>query len=215
MLLQERTAIIFGGSGAIGGAIARVMAREGAHVFLGGRSTEKLNRAAKDIRAAGGVAETFVFDALDEQGTVDTVARLAERAGGVDIAVHATGFPHNQGKEMLDLCLAEFMRSVDTFLPALFVMSKSVAPHMGRRRPGVILTLVPPAGRMALPGHLSHVVTCAAEEAFVRVLASELGPNNIRVVCLKSHAITGAIAAGSKNPRPLSRPGVFGLDAWQ
>jgi 3-oxoacyl-[acyl-carrier protein] reductase len=197
MLLQDRNAVIFGGSGAIGGAIARVMAREGAHVFLAGRSPEKLGRVASDIRAAGGVAETFVFDALDERGTIDLVARISAKAGGIDIAFHATGFPHDQGTELQDLSLAEFMRGVDTFLPALFVMSKSVAPHMGRRRPGVILTLVPPAGRMALPGHLSHVVTCAAEEAFVRVLASELGPKNIRVICLKSHAITGAIAAGS------------------
>jgi 3-oxoacyl-[acyl-carrier protein] reductase len=197
MLLQDRTAIIFGGSGAIGGAIARVMAREGARVFLGGRSQEKLDRVAGDIRAAGGSAETFVFDALDEHGTIDRVADISVRAGGIDIAVHAIGFTHDQGTPLQDLSLAEFMRGVDTFLPALFVMSKSVAPHMGKHRSGVILTLVPPAGRMALPGYLSHVATCAAEEAFVRVLASELGPKNIRVVCVKSHAITGAIAAGS------------------
>jgi NAD(P)-dependent dehydrogenase (short-subunit alcohol dehydrogenase family) len=197
MLLQDCNAVIFGGSGAIGGAIARVMAREGARVFLGGRSPEKLRLVATDVRAAGGVAETFVFDALDERGTIDRVADISSRAGGIDIAVHATGFPHDQGTTLADLSLAEFMRGVDTFLPALFVTSKSVAPHMGKRRPGVILTVVPPAGRMALPGHLSHVVTCAAEEAFVRVLASELSAKNIRVICLKSHAISGAIANGS------------------
>ncbi len=197
MLLQDCNAVIFGGSGAIGGAIARVMAREGARVFLGGRSPEKLRRVATDVRAAGGVAETFVFDALDERGTMKRVADISASAGGIDIAVHATGFPHDQGTTLADLSLAEFMRGVDTFLPALFITSKSVAPHMGKRRPGVILTVVPPAGRMALPGHLSHVVTCAAEEAFVRVLASELSTKNIRVLCLKSHAISGAIANGS------------------
>jgi 3-oxoacyl-[acyl-carrier protein] reductase len=217
MLLQDRTAIIFGGSGAIGGAIARVMAREGARVFLGGRSPDKLDRAASDIRAAGGAAETFIFDALDEQGTIDRVAEIAGRVGGLDIAVHATGFPHDQGTELQDVSLADFMHTVDTFLPALFVMAKSVTPHMGQRRPGVILTLVPPVGRMAMPRHLSHIVTCAAEEAFVRALASELGPKNIRVVCLKSHAITGAIAAGSYTREifaPKAAASGISVDEW-
>lgn len=217
MLLQGRNAIVFGGSGAIGGAIARVMAREGAHLILGGQSQAKLDRVATDIRTPGGTAETFTFNALDEHGTMDSVAEIAGRAGGIDIAVHALGFSHDQGTELQSLSLDGFMGSLNTFLPALFVTTKSVLPHMGGGRSGVIITIVPPAGRMALPGHLSHVVTCAAEEAFARVLASELGPRNIRVVCLKSHAISDAIAAGSYTREifaPKAAAARISVDEW-
>lgn len=194
---QDKTAVIFGGSGAIGSAVARTLAREGAHVHLGARSTERLDRAADDIRAQGGKVETFTVDVLDEQGTAETTARLARRIGGIDIVVNATGFLHDQGKEIGELSLDEFMQGVHPFLAAQFNTSKAVAPHMGGDRAGVIISIVAPAGRMAIPRHLGHVVGCAGMEAFARVLASELGPRNIRVVCLRSHAIADAIDANS------------------
>jgi 3-oxoacyl-[acyl-carrier protein] reductase len=56
MLLGEKTVVIYGGGGSVGGAVARTFAREGAAVFLAGRTLEKLERVAADIRAAGGRA---------------------------------------------------------------------------------------------------------------------------------------------------------------
>lgn len=196
-----RTAIIFGGSGAIGGAVARVLAREGVHVFIGARNQDRLEAVAEDIGAAGGSAETFTADVLDERQTIDTVARLAGQRDGIDIAMNATGFMHDQGTGIEDLSLAEFMRPLNSFLPALFITSKAVVPHMGKRRPGVIVTLTAPTARLAIPGHLGHTVATAGEEAFARVLASELGPKNIRVVCLRCHAIADAAQAGSYTAR--------------
>ena len=63
MLLKDKTAVIHGGGGAIGSSVARVFAREGAIVFLAGRTPEPLERVAQDIRAAGGTAELAVVDA--------------------------------------------------------------------------------------------------------------------------------------------------------
>ena len=57
MLLENKTAIIYGAGGAIGGAVARTFAREGAKVFLSGRTLSKVQRAAREIVAAGGTAE--------------------------------------------------------------------------------------------------------------------------------------------------------------
>jgi NAD(P)-dependent dehydrogenase (short-subunit alcohol dehydrogenase family) len=51
MLLKDKTAIIYGGGGAVGGAVAKAFAREGAHVFLAGRIAEKLERVAADAAA--------------------------------------------------------------------------------------------------------------------------------------------------------------------
>jgi 3-oxoacyl-[acyl-carrier protein] reductase len=214
MLVDGKTAVIFGGSGAIGSAVACALAREGAHVFIGARRQARLESLASDIRKNGGRVDTFAIDVLDERATIDKVAELAERTGGIDIAMNATGFLHDQGTEISDLSLGEFMRPIETFLRALFVTSKAVAPHMGKNRPGVILTITAPAGRLAVPGHLGHIVTCAGEEAFARVLASELGPKNIRVVCIRTHAISDAAAAGSYTAELFApKAGAMGMAA--
>jgi NAD(P)-dependent dehydrogenase (short-subunit alcohol dehydrogenase family) len=68
---------------------------------------------------------------------------------------------------------------------------------MGKSRSGVILTLSTPAARVTPPGCLGYITTCAAKEAFSRALASELAPRNIRVLCIRPHAISDAPAAGS------------------
>lgn len=197
MLLKDKVAVIFGGSGAIGGAVAHVMAREGAHIFLGARNQEKLDRVADDIRVAGGSVETFNIDVLDEQSTIERTAQLAQQTGGFDVVINTTGFVHNQGKSVIELSLAEFRQGFDPFLTAQFNISKAVAPYMGGERAGTILTVVAPAGVMAIPGHSGHIVSCAGIEAFVKALACELAPKNIRVICVRSHALVGAVQAGS------------------
>ena len=68
MLLENKNAVIYGGGGSIGGAVARAFAREGARVFLAGRTPATLEAVAEEIRSAGGAAETAQVDALDEQG---------------------------------------------------------------------------------------------------------------------------------------------------
>jgi 3-oxoacyl-[acyl-carrier protein] reductase len=65
MLLEGKNTVVYGGGGGIGGAVARAFAREGARVFLAGRTRERLEGVATRIRAAGGTAETAVVDALD------------------------------------------------------------------------------------------------------------------------------------------------------
>lgn len=197
MLLAGKTAVIFGGSGAIGSAVAQSMAREGANVYLGARSQQKLDQAAVRIRTTGGIAETFVTDVLDDQAMAEQVNYLAQKTGGIDVVVNATGFMHDQGKRIDALSLAEFMRGITPFLTAQFNISKAVTPHMGGERAGTMITVVAPAASMAMPGHLGHIVGCAGIEAFIKALASELGPQNIRVLGVRSHAIVDAVQAGS------------------
>jgi NAD(P)-dependent dehydrogenase (short-subunit alcohol dehydrogenase family) len=81
MLLANKIAVIHGAGGAIGGAVARAFAREGASVFLAGRALAKVEAVAKDIAAAGGQAETAQVDALDEQAVEQHTAAVADKAG--------------------------------------------------------------------------------------------------------------------------------------
>lgn len=84
MLLEDRNAVIYGGGGAIGGAVARAFAREGARVVLAGRTQATLEEVADDIRSAGGRAETAEVDALDEGAVDDHADAVAAQAGGIE-----------------------------------------------------------------------------------------------------------------------------------
>lgn len=197
MTLSDRNAVIYGGGGAIGGAVARVFAREGARVFLVGRTRAKLDAVARDIRSAGGSADVAEVDVCDEDAVDAHAAAVAARVGSIDVALNAISVLHVQGTLLADLSTDAFMRPIVGFLRPLFITSKAVAPYMGRRRPGVILTLSTPGSKVTTPGHLGYIVTCAGKEAFSRALADELAPRNIRVVCIRPHAIVDAPAAGS------------------
>jgi NAD(P)-dependent dehydrogenase (short-subunit alcohol dehydrogenase family) len=197
MLLQNKAAIIYGGGGAIGGAVARVFAREGASVFIAGRTQAKLDAVARDIVAAGGNVDTAEVDVFDQQAIETHADSVAAKAGGIDIALNAVSIMHDQGTLLEALSIDEFMRPIDGCLRTLFITTKAVARQMGGTRPGVILTLSEPGSKMAVRGILGHSVSGAGREAFSRVLAAELAPRNIRVVCIRPHAIIDAPAAGS------------------
>jgi len=82
MLLERKVAVIYGAGGAIGGAVARAFAREGARLFLTGRSLASIVGVAAKIGAAGGVAEAAQVDARDERAIeshLDAVVRKTER----------------------------------------------------------------------------------------------------------------------------------------
>ena len=100
MLLENKTAIIYGAGGAIGGAVARTFAREGAKVFLSGRTLGKVERGAREIIGAGGAAEAYQVDALDEAAIEAHVAKVFEATGRLDVSfngITAVPQPGTQG----------------------------------------------------------------------------------------------------------------------
>lgn len=194
MLLQDKLAVVYGGGGALGGAIARSFARHGARVVLAGRNPAKQDEVARDIEAAGGQAESAELDALDPATVEAHAAALAASAGGhLDIAVNAIGVAHVQGVPLLDLSLEDFFHPVSVYARSTFVIAKAAARHMAARRSGVIINLTTPAAHMPGPGFMGHNAACGAVEAMTRHLAGELGGSGIRVLCLRSHAIPDAV----------------------
>jgi 3-oxoacyl-[acyl-carrier protein] reductase len=194
MLLQDKNAVVYGGGGAIGGAVARAFAREGANVFLAGRTLAKLDPVARDIAAAGGSAETAEVDALDEDAVNDHADAVAATAGGIDIALNAVGIPHVQGTPFAELSFDDYAHPITAYTRTNFLTAKAVARRMVEQRSGVILTLSTVGSQLSGQGFLGYGVTCGATETFSRILAGELGPSNIRVVCLRPHAIPETVA---------------------
>jgi 3-oxoacyl-[acyl-carrier protein] reductase len=192
MMLKSKTAVIYGGGGAVGGAVARACAEAGARVYVAGRSRARLEKVANDIGAA--VAEV---DALDERAVADHADSVAAESGGIDIALNAVSFPFAHDAPFTELTVEEIMRPIDSYLRTNLITASAVARHMTARRSGTILTLSAGAARVAPPGSLGYGTTCAAIETLTQRLAVELGPSGVRVVCLRPHLIADGPAHGS------------------
>jgi len=195
MLLEGKNAIIYGGGGQIGGAIARAYGREGARVFLAGRTAATLERVAADIRAAGGRADTAIVDALDERSVDPHADAVAATAGAIDISVNVIADSDVQGTPMADMALDDYLSPVLTSVRSKFLTSRAAARHMRARRSGVILTFGGSgdgtAGRRYALGGLQTGFD--AIEAMRRQLATELGGYGIRVVTLRTGGVPDAI----------------------
>ena len=199
MLLEGKSAVIYGGGGSIGGAVARAFAREGAKVFLAGRSRATLETVAEAIRAAGGVAETAEVDALDE-GAVDRHAdAVAAQAGGIDISFNLITHPYTHGTPLAEMAVDDFMAPVQTAARTTFLTARAAARHMIRQRSGVILAFGGPGDRSG-PMRDYYLggtqVAFDAIETMRRQLSVELGPHGIRVVTLASGGVPESLPQG-------------------
>jgi 3-oxoacyl-[acyl-carrier protein] reductase len=189
MLLQDKVAVIYGAGGAVGGAVARAFAAEGARVFLSGRTLGPVQAVAREITEAGGSAEAAQVDALDEEAVDRYADQVAEQTGGIDVSLNAVGFHAVQGTPLTELALDDFAYPITTWTSSQFLTARAAARHMVTKRKGVILTLTASPARLAIPGAAGFGVACAAIEALTRTLAAEVGPQGVRVVCLKPHRI--------------------------
>ncbi|MFD4522513.1 SDR family NAD(P)-dependent oxidoreductase [Streptomyces sp. NPDC058470] len=184
MLLSDKTAIVYGAGGSIGGAVARAFAREGARVHLVGRTAETLDTVAKDIAAAGGHAETAVIDALDEAAVEAHTASVADGdGGGIDVSFNLVTRGDVQGASLLDMPVDDFVRPVVTGVRANFITARAAARHMAERGRGVVLTLNSGSAHGS-PMMGGTGPADAAIDTLVRNLAMELGPRGVRAVGL-------------------------------
>lgn len=191
--LQDQRAIIHGGGGAIGGAIARAFVDEGARVFLTGRNTERVAQRAAELGPKASGARVDVLDMAAVQAHADEVAH----GGGIDVVVNAIGVDHVQGVGLGELTVDELMRPVETYVRATFTIAKAMCRQLTAQRSGLMLTLSAPGGRLVGRGWLGHGAAFAAVEHASRLLAAELGPAGVRVVCLCPDALPEALAQGS------------------
>ena len=191
MLLEDKNAVIYGAGGAIGGAVARTFAREGATIHLAGRTRASLEAVAGDIEAAGGRAEVAVVDALDSQAVDEHIGEVVGRAGSVDVSFNAISIRDVQLIPLVEMSREDFMSPILTGATTHFLTATSAARYMAGQGSGVILTLSASAVRAFFPGVYvgGFGIAGTAIEALTKQLAAELGPQGIRVICLRSEGI--------------------------
>jgi NAD(P)-dependent dehydrogenase (short-subunit alcohol dehydrogenase family) len=194
MLLEGKNAVVYGGGGMIGGAVARAFAREGATVHLAGRTAATLDAVAAEIRAAGGAAETATLDALDEDAVGAHADAVAARGGSLDISMNLISQGDVQGTPLAEMSFDDFERPVHTTLRTTFLTARAAARHMIRQRSGVILMFGGYGDPVPRVGGLQ--VAFGALEALRRGLACELGPSGIRVLTLQTGGITETLPEG-------------------
>jgi 3-oxoacyl-[acyl-carrier protein] reductase len=195
MLLKDKHAVIYGGGGGIGGAVARAFAREGARVFLAGRTQATLDAVAEDVRAGGGTVETAVVDALDERA----VDEHADAIGTIDVSMNVITHPHTHGIPMAEMDAGDFMAPVEVAARTTFITARAAARRMIPRRSGVILAFGGPGERSG-PQRDYYLggtqVAFDAIETIRRQLSIELGPHGIRVVTLASGGVPETLPQG-------------------
>src|SRR5829696_7010231 len=117
MMLKDKVAVIYGAGGAIGGAVARAFAREGAETFVTGRLRPPVEAVAKDIVSAGGSAEAAQVDALDEPAVDEHLRSVIDKAGRVDISFNAVGIPDTKilGVPLVEQDVEQFSLPITTY----------------------------------------------------------------------------------------------------
>ncbi|MFJ8309399.1 MULTISPECIES: SDR family NAD(P)-dependent oxidoreductase [unclassified Streptomyces] len=180
--LAGRNAVIYGAGGSIGSAVARTFARDGARVFLTGRTRQSLDRVASEITAAGGRAEVAVVDALDEKAVEEHARQVVGRAGSLDVSFNLIGRGDVQGVALTDLPTADFLRPITNGITSGFITARTAARHMAEQGSGVILALNSGSGRAGSPMMGGTGPADATLDVLVRNLAMEMGPRGVRVV---------------------------------
>jgi NAD(P)-dependent dehydrogenase (short-subunit alcohol dehydrogenase family) len=206
MLLKGKNAIIYGAGGAIGGAVARSFAHEGARVFLTGRNLAAVEALAKDVVATGGTAEAARVDALDERAVDEHLAAVVKKTGRIDVSFNAIGLIPQQGIQgipLTELSVESFALPITTYTRAHFVTAKGAARRMIEQRFGVILMHTPEPARLGAPLVGGMGPAWAAMEALCRSLSAECGAHGVRAVCLRTTGI----------PETATIDVVFGLHA--
>src|SRR6202022_798169 len=191
MMLKDKVAVIYGAGGAIGGAVARAFASEGAKVFVTGRLRAPVDAVAEDIVSVGGSAEAATIDALDEQAVGRHLQYVIDKAGRVDISFNAVGIPNAKivGVPLVELDVEQFSLPITAYATSYFLTARLAARHMIPNKSGVIMTITALPARKGTTLNGGYGPAMAPKEALTRDLSAELAPNGIRVVSLRPHGI--------------------------
>jgi NAD(P)-dependent dehydrogenase (short-subunit alcohol dehydrogenase family) len=191
MMLKDKVAVIYGAGGAIGSAVARAFAREGADLFLTGRQLAPVDAVAKDVVSAGGSVEAAEVDTLDERAVDGHLQSVIDKAGRVDISFNAVGIPDTKilGVPLVELDVEQFSLPIAAYTTSYFLTARMAARRMVPNGSGVIMTVTAIHSRTGIPLVGGYGPAMAAKEALTRDLSAELAPHGIRVVGLRPYAI--------------------------
>lgn len=182
--LDNQVAVVVGGAGGIGEAIALGLAQYGAKVVVASRNLDALQKVADDVKNRTG-AETAAFsvDVIDEESMQDLVQQVVDKFGTVDILVNAMGL--NIKRDILEYPIEDWERIFDVNVKGTMVACKHFGKLMKQNNHGTVINLSSVRGiRGYGGGNSAYCGTKGAVELITKALAIELAPYKIRVNAL-------------------------------
>jgi len=178
--LENRVALVTGGSRGIGRAIALELAARGAAVVVNyNKSPEAAEQVVKQIQDAGGKAAAFQADVSDFKQAEALIKFAIDTFGDLSILVNNAGITRDQLIMMMPE--ADWDAVIDTNLKSTFNCSKAAVKHMMRKRYGRIISVASVAGQMGNPGQTNYSASKAGQIGFTKALAREVAARNVTV----------------------------------
>src|SRR4029453_18602065 len=194
MMLGNKAAAIYGGGGAIGGAVAPAFAAAGAAATSPGGRCPGSRRSRK--ASATPPAWRRSTRSTSAPSRITPMPWRQTRVASTSRSTPCP-FPFVHDTPLAELTVDDVMHPIDAYLRTNLITAMAVARHMTAPRSGTILTLSAGAARVLPPGSLGDGTTCAAIETMTQRLAVELGPSGVRVNCVRAHLIADAPSHGS------------------
>ena len=180
--LKDKVALITGGSGDIGMAIATAFAHAGAHLALNGKNASKLQARRATFEGLPVRVETFAADVSEVEAAHKLAHDVVASFGRVDILVNCAGI--NYRKPILEFSEAEYEKIMAVHLRAAFFLSQAVAPFMIAQGGGKIINIGSATIRIGLADVSVYGMAKAGLDALTRSMAVEWAEHNIQVNCL-------------------------------
>jgi len=180
LALENKVALVTGGSRGIGRAIALEFAARGAAVVVNyNKSPEAAEEVVRQIQAAGGKAAAYQADVSDFKQAEALVKFAVETFGDLSILVNNAGITRDQLIMMMPE--ADWDAVINTNLKSSFNCSKAAVKHMLRKRAGRIINMASVAGQMGNAGQTNYSASKAGQIGFTKALAREVAARNITV----------------------------------
>jgi NAD(P)-dependent dehydrogenase (short-subunit alcohol dehydrogenase family) len=186
--LEGRAVLVTGAGGAIGGAIARRFAVEGAMVCVGDINLENAEMTVSDIEVTGGKAMACPLDVSDPVQAERAVRLTKERFGGPHVLVNVAAAATIDGT-VVDLPLECWNRELAVNLTGVFLMCKYTIPYMAKAGGGAIVNIASQFGHIGVPKRPTYCSAKGAILQLTKVMAIDHAKDNIRVNSISPGAI--------------------------
>jgi NAD(P)-dependent dehydrogenase (short-subunit alcohol dehydrogenase family) len=204
--LADRVALVTGGGGEIGAAIARRFAQEGASVAVADIVHGKAEAVAQAIVAGGGKAHALEVDIADPASAEAAVAQTVAAFGRLTTLLNVAAAPVSRPGTVETLPLADWLSEVSINLTGTFLMCKYAVPELRRAGGGTIITIASQLGHLGAPERAAYCTTKAALLHFTRILAMDHARDGIRANSISpGFILTDRSSAGSGGKERAAR----------
>jgi NAD(P)-dependent dehydrogenase (short-subunit alcohol dehydrogenase family) len=192
--VDGKVAIVTGGGGALGTAMARGLAGAGAALLIADRDAAAAEATAAGIVADGGQAVAQQVDVTDESAVADTVRQAVEGFGRLDILINAAGI--GARAQAVDYPLDRWRQVLEVNLTGSFLFCREAGRLMCEQREGRIVNIASIAGLVGYRGNPAYLASKGGVVQLTRALAAEWAPHRVRVNAIAPGVIETQMVAG-------------------